>query len=103
MLLKTCIDSFQCLVNRRKLNSILVTVQVNAAELVMELDMGAVVSIIGATTYTRLGSKTKAPPLSTHTQKQLQTYTGEVLEINKWTLNLSLLLARAQVYLEEIG
>ena len=58
---------------------ILVTLQVNGANLMMELDTGATLSIISEETYRTLFPTERAPALKTSKAK-LKTYTGELIQ-----------------------
>ena len=57
-----------------------ITLAVNGADLSMELDTGATLSIISEETYRKLFSAGKAPTLKA-SKAQLKTYTGEVIQI----------------------
>ncbi len=56
------------------------TPNLNGADLEMEIDTGASLSLISEKTYHQLWKKETAPPLQ-HTEINLRTYTGEKLEI----------------------
>ena len=59
---------------------IMATLQVNQAEIQMEVDTGASVSIISSDTYTKLWPATKRPLLQPSNRK-LRTYTAEQLVV----------------------
>ena len=63
-----------------KTDPLLVTVQVNGADLAMEVDTGASCSIISAATYNQLWPKGQTQPLLP-TKKRLCTYTRESLHV----------------------
>jgi hypothetical protein len=57
---------------------IMISVQVNGADLDMELDTGASVSVMGSDTFNALWSQDR--PTIHHTTAQLRTYTNETIE-----------------------
>ncbi|XP_065915317.1 uncharacterized protein [Dysidea avara] len=57
-----------------------VTVQINGAELPMEVDTGASLTLIGKSTFDKLWEAQAAPPLQS-TNNKLRTYTGENIEV----------------------
>ena len=57
-----------------------VTVQINGAELPMEVDTGASLTLIGKSTFDKLWEAQAAPPLQSANNK-LRTYTGENIEV----------------------
>ena len=64
----------------RSPSPITVTLQVNQAEIQMEVDTGASVTIISSDTYTKLLPAAKHPPLQPSIRK-LRTYTAEKLVV----------------------
>ena len=61
-------------------NSMVVNLLVNNAELAMEVDTGATLSIISEATYRSIWPKDRAPPLQA-SSKKLKTYTGEKITV----------------------
>ena len=59
---------------------LVVSVKLNNADLEMELDTGASISIISEATYSRLWLQEKAPPIQ-KSQVKLKTYSGEQLTV----------------------
>ena len=57
-----------------------VTVQINGAELPMEVDTGVSLTLIGKSTFDKLWEAQAAPPLQS-TNNKLRTYTGENIEV----------------------
>ena len=57
-----------------------ITVCINGAELTMEVDTGATLSIISQRTYERLWDKENAPRINP-SKARLRTYTGEIIDI----------------------
>ena len=57
-----------------------VTVQINGAELLMEVDTGASLTLISKSTFDKLWDAQEAPNLQSTTSK-LRTYTGESIEV----------------------